>query len=214
LLISIPHDYPEVDKITLRDKSGRLFNGVTANQLILLFERLGFRLIEKWEVKRFAADNEISWISIFLKLESGDSVKPLDSIEAILNKDLKVATYKLVLFRALKEIATTNSKAVIWNPNGFVLLPIELVIEKWIEFYWHIFEFDDFIPQIQMKNKDCPKPFSFRNSLSKLINQYKSSGGLEGFHIDRMRLTLQPISFKDYGEVKSKIKSTIIKGPV
>jgi hypothetical protein len=214
LLISIPHNYPGIDEGTSRDKLGRLYNGLTANQIILLFERIGFKLIEKWEDKRYFDGKEFAWISILLKLESGDTNRPLDSIEAILNRDLKVATYKLALFRAFAEIATTNSKAVKWSPDGYVLLPIDLVVDKWIEYYWPIFEFDRFIPQIQKESEIYNKQVSFRQSLTRLIQQYKSSGGLDGFHIDRMRLTLQPISFKDYGEVKSKIKSTLIYGPV
>jgi len=214
LLISIPHYYSEIENESFRDNYGRLFNGVTANQLILLFERLGFRLIEKWKDEKYSEGNVIIWISILLRLESEDTIKPLDSIEAILNKDLKVATYKLALFRALAEIATTNSKAVNWNPQGYVLLPIDLVIDKWIEYYWPIFEFDHFIPQIQNESENYPRPVSFRESLLKLIEQYKHSGGLEGFHIDKMKFNLQPISFKNYGNVKSKIKSTIINGPV
>lgn len=214
LLISIPHYYVGINKITQRDSLGRLFNGVTANQVILLFERLGFRLIEKWEDKHSTEFGETIWVSILLKLESRTIIKPLDSIEAILNKDLKVATYKLALFRAFAEIATTNIKAVHWNPDGYVLLPINIVVDKWIEYYWPLFESDHFIPQIQKETKNYPRPVSFRGSLSKLINQYKSSGGYEGFHIDRMKLKLQTISLNDYGNVISKIKATIINGPV
>jgi len=214
LLISLPHIYPGIDNITLRDKYGRFYNGITANQLILLFERLGFRLIQKWEDKSSTGSDEIIWISILLRLDTGNCNRPLDSIEAILNKDLKVATYKLALFRALAEIATTNSKSVLWKPEGYVLLPIDLVIEKWIEYYWPIFESDQFIPQIQKESENYPRPVSFRESLSRLIEQYKTSGGLEGFHIDRMKLKLQTISLNDYGNVISKIKSTIINGPV
>jgi SAM-dependent methyltransferase len=214
ILLSIPHHYPGIDKMTLRDNSGRLYNGITANQLILLFERLGFKLIEKWEDRHIVQENELTWISILLRFESGNIIKPLDSIEAILNKDLKVATYKLALFRALAELATTNGKAGQWNPDGFVLLPIDLIIEKWIEYYWPIFEFDGFIPQIQKESENYPRQISFRQSLMKLIQQYKFSGGFNGFHIDEMRLKLQKVSLNDYGDVKSKIKSTIINGPV
>ncbi len=92
--------------------------------------------------------------------------------------------------------------------------PINIVVDKWIEYYWPLFESDHFIPQIQKETQNYPRPVSFRGSLSKLINQYKSSGGYEGFHIDRMKLKLQTISLNDYGNVISKIKATIINGPV
>jgi 2-polyprenyl-3-methyl-5-hydroxy-6-metoxy-1,4-benzoquinol methylase len=214
ILLSIPHFYPGINKNSLRDNNGRLFNGITANQLILLFERLGFRLIERWEDKPSDYGSDVVWNSILMKLESGNSIKPIDSIEAIMNKDLKVATYKLALFRALAEIATTNSKAVYWQPNGKVLLPIDLIIEKWIEYYWAIFESEDFIPQIQKENQNSVKPVAFRQALSKLIDQYKHSGGAEGYHVDTMRNKLQTMSIKDYGDAFRIIKSTLINGPI
>jgi SAM-dependent methyltransferase len=214
VLISIPLYYPGVDTAQLRDTAGRLFNGVTPNQLILLFERLGFRLIEKWQDRIEGNSKTIEWHTLCLKLEADGKARPLDSIESVLNKDQKVATYKLALFRALSEIATKNQKAVVWMPDGNVGLPIDLVADKWIEYYWSIFESEDFIPQIQNESLDYNRPVAFRESLTNLIEQYKQSGGLEGFIVDRSRLRLQVKSLEDYAKVNRIIKKTLIDGPI
>jgi SAM-dependent methyltransferase len=214
VLISIPLSYPEVDSARLRDAAGRLFNGVTSCQLILLFERLGFRLIEKWEDRIEGNSKTIEWHTLYLKIESSGKARPLDSIESVLNKDQKVATYKLALFRALSEIAIKNQKGVFWMPDGNVGLPIDLVSNKWIEYYWSIFASKDFIPQIQNESIDYNRPVAFRDSLTNLIEQYKQSGGLEGFIVDRSRLKLQVESLEDYAKVIRIIKKTLIEGPI
>ncbi len=215
ILFSIPKLYPGLDPITFRDSFGRLYNGVTLNQLALLFERLGFRLLETWEDNSEGAEGEpVVWQTALLRFDSKDFIRPLDTIESVLNRDQKVATYKLALFRAFAEIAMTNSKAVKWNSSGDVYLPVDLVIDKWIDYYWPIFESEIFIPQIQKEYPDYSRPVAFRKSLMNLINQYKSSGGYEGFRIDRVKLGNSPENFINYGMLRTQMKKTIINGPV
>jgi len=214
LLISIPNAYPNIDHDTNRDLHGRLFNGLSEGQLSLLLERNGFRLIERWEDKSSAVGQEFIWITLLMSYELADKSKPLDSIEAILNKDRKVTTYKLALFRALAEIASKNLNAVRWNEEGDVLLPVELVIDKWIEYYWPIFECEEFIPQLQKESLDSLKLVSFRKALTNLIDFFRHSGGYEAFHIDKMKLKFDTSLLGDIGQLKNNIKRTIINGPV
>ena len=48
LLLSIPKDRPGIDS-SGRDERGRLFTPLVPEALQLLFERLGFQRIGKWE---------------------------------------------------------------------------------------------------------------------------------------------------------------------
>jgi len=48
LLLSIPLHDPTIDPETKRDADGRLFNGVTPERLELLLERIGFKLLNRW----------------------------------------------------------------------------------------------------------------------------------------------------------------------
>ena len=49
---------------------------------------------------------------MLLAKEEGTSNRPLDTVEGVLNRDKKDATYKIALFRALAEIAQTNYNIV------------------------------------------------------------------------------------------------------
>jgi SAM-dependent methyltransferase len=209
-LFSIPNNYPIFDLKESRDASGRLYNGVTKNQLILLCERIGFRVIETWDDESVIDNTVVVWQTVLLKFNAGNDTRSLDSIEGIINNDQKVATYKLALFRALAELATTNPKAAKWSHSGVVLLPLDLVIDKWIDYYWKIFESEIFIPQIQNESETYSKPVSFRKLFNQLIIRYRNSGGYEGFNIDRLKLTLTPDHFEPYGSLRAKMKLTII----
>ena len=214
LLISIPKEYPNADAQTSRDQFGRLYNGLTAGQVSLILNRLGLRLLYRWEDVSAQNGIDIIWTTLFFTYEGQGKARAIDSIEAILNKDKKVATYKLALFRALAEVAGKNINSAKWKSEGYVLLPIELVVDKWIEYYWPIFESADFIPQIQRESIEYSRPVSFRKYLTRLTDHYKRSGGYEAFHIDKMKMKLNASILRDIGALKVSIKKTLIKGPI
>ena len=60
------------------------------------------------------------WTTLLFELRIGSALRPVDQIEGILNRDKKVATYKLALFRALAEIATQQPHIGHWHSNGDV----------------------------------------------------------------------------------------------
>ena len=49
-----------------------------------------------------------TWITLLFTLQSDQALRPIDQIEGAPNRDRKIATYKLALFRALCDIALTN----------------------------------------------------------------------------------------------------------
>ena len=143
LLISVPSNLPFAGN---RDSHGRLFNGVTPDNFQLIFERVGFRLRERWHDGDSLGRKERRWATLLFSLETADGVRSLDKIKGVLNKDKKTATYKLVLFRALAAIAMTRYNSAIWLPDRRVALPVELISEKWLEYYWPIVASHAFIP--------------------------------------------------------------------
>jgi 2-polyprenyl-3-methyl-5-hydroxy-6-metoxy-1,4-benzoquinol methylase len=82
LLISTPLQGPTVDRITLRDADGRLFNGVTPENLRFLFEKIGFRLLNRWDEEDSLGRPERRWATQLFALE-GSGSRSLDRIEAI-----------------------------------------------------------------------------------------------------------------------------------
>jgi SAM-dependent methyltransferase len=105
LLLSVPGERPGVDD-NHRDSQGRLFTPIDPDYLQLLYERIGFFLLQRWESEDALGRAGHSWKTFLFEARYPGGSRPLDQIEAILNRDRKTATYKLALFRALSEIAT------------------------------------------------------------------------------------------------------------
>jgi hypothetical protein len=144
LLISTPLEGPTVDAATHRDQRGLLFNDVTPENFQFLFEKVGFRQVNRWDSDDQLGRANRRWATQLFVLENHGS-HSLDKIEAILNRDRKDATYKPALFRALAELATTSYHSARWLPGGNVALPLDLISDKWLEYYWPLMESELFI---------------------------------------------------------------------
>ena len=82
-LFSIPLERPDIDP-TGRDLHGRLFTGLKPGYLELLCERLGFRLLRKWEnTYRGKGGLEFIWVNMLFQLTDSKQLRPIDRIEAV-----------------------------------------------------------------------------------------------------------------------------------
>jgi len=203
LLISIPL---QGEGATL-ESDGRLFNGVSPDQIELLFERIGFRLISRWDSEDALGRAGRQWASLLFELESRSGSRPIDTIESVLNKDRKVATYKLALFRSLAEIAVTNYNLAEWTHSGRIKVPISALADKWVEYYWPIIESDKNIPQ------NTGKPITFRTQLDDLVQYYKKLGGISSFSAEYRNGELSTEGNRLHRLLLQKVK-TAIKQPV
>jgi len=184
LRVSIPSERDDIDPKTHRDRDGRLFADLPPAKLQLLLERIGFSMRQQESVPDSLGRTGIRWaVMEFTKLdETGD--RPLHLVESILNRDKKDATYKLALFRALAEIAQTQCHLAAYLPDGKVKIPLSAVAEKWILYYWPIFESECFIPQRTNECKGGSLGVAIRKPLDALIQHFHGSGGLTGFYCD------------------------------
>jgi hypothetical protein len=144
----------------------------------------------------------------------GDGSRSLDKIEGILNRDKKDATYKPALFRALAELATTNYQAAAWLPEGKVSVPMALIADKWLEYFWPLLESQIFIPQKRGEKPGSSKPIAFRVAMNKLIAHYKNLGGLCGFSIDYRGNDLPNEGSQLHRKLHRVLCDTIRDGPV
>ena len=208
LLLSVPLQNSSVDPETRRDAEGRLFNGASPEQLELLFERIGFRLLKRWDTPDALHRTHRQWATLLFQLESSVGSRPIDTIESVLNKDAKVATYKLALFRSLAEIAVTNYKLAGWLESGKVKVPLVALAEKWIEYYWPIVEAEIYIPQT------TGRPMAFRKPLEELVQYYRSRGGLSAFSLEYRNADMDPEGYQLLKKLFSKLKQTIWQQPV
>jgi SAM-dependent methyltransferase len=214
LLLSIPKDRPGIDA-SGRDERGRLFITLIPEELELLFERLGFQRIGKWEDTDNLGRPGFSWTTLLFDLRSDQQLRPIDQIEGVLNRDRKVATYKLALFRALCDIALTNYHLAEWRPDGSVGIPVRAIAERWIYYYWPLFEGSvKFIPQIRGESRTCEKPVAFRGLLENLIASYQSCGGLNRFTLDYRSDQLNAGIRETTKRLITRLIRTILEGPV
>ncbi|MFA6294290.1 MAG: class I SAM-dependent methyltransferase, partial [Victivallales bacterium] len=167
LLLSVPLYDETIDSNTKRDTYGRLFNGITPENIQLIFERIGFCLISRWDSKDGLGREHRKWATLLFSLRNSGESRPIDTIESILNRDKKTATYKLALFRALAEIAITNYNLAQWQPGGKVKIPIRAVAEKWMEYFW---------PLLESKIKQTTgSPCAFGGTMEPLLEYYRGN---------------------------------------
>jgi len=213
LLISVPVKRSDTSELE-RDSNGRLFKTYPSAYLRLIFERLGFSLMDEWSNSDVMTRQGIEWVSLLFQLKSEANTRPIDQIEGILNHDKKTATYKFALFRALAEIATQTPNSVNWLSNGKVALPVSYIAEKWLQYYWPLIESKVFMPQINAEAPNSDKCIKFRRSLTALTTFYVKVGGYSAFRIERNKGVLSSDKQKLLKQVMSDIASAIVNGPV
>ena len=215
LLLSLPASRPDA-RAENRDINGRLFAPYTAEEISLLFERLGFQLIHRWDTDDSFGRGGIRWFTLLLARRDTGIQRPIDQIETILNRDRKEATYKLALFRALAEVATQEARTAVWCANGEVGIPIQRIAELWLQYYWPLLASHRFIPQSKAEAAGG-KPVKFRYSLESLIRQFAGQGihgGLTSWHLARTTQKLEPGLAAQLQVVLRSIAETIRDGPV
>ncbi|MCB1178091.1 MAG: methyltransferase domain-containing protein [Leptospiraceae bacterium] len=205
LLLSIPNER-EVDS-NYRDENNRLFYIYDPSFVQLLFERAGFQLTSKWNSGDSLGRQNLSWTTLIFELKYSSKLRPLDKIEQVLNRDSKTATYKFALLRSLCDISVNSLNSVQWLKGNIVGITIDLIVERWIKYYWFLFEETKFIPQHNAESKDNIK-IAFRNQLSELMNKYKKSGGYSAYLDKRFEDT------KEIDLLRRKIRYTIVEGPI
>jgi SAM-dependent methyltransferase len=151
LLLSFPVSRTGLDGQD-RDEFGRLFTAIDPDETQLLFERIGFALEEKWISEDGLGRVDQQWQVMRFRFKHQMGSRPIDLIEGVMNRDQRTATYKLALFRALAEIATTEFGQARWLGDGSVGIPIHALAEKWIQYYWPLVGSRTFIPQIWGEN--------------------------------------------------------------
>lgn len=106
------------------------------------------------------------------------------NISKIIERDSKSTTYKFGLLRGTIEIIQENSPFLNFK-DGRVYIPMGLLIEKWMIYYYPIFESETLIPQINGSSR-----LSFATQLNELISFYRQKGGLSVFYNDLKRNTI------------------------
>lgn len=217
-LVSVPARRSDVGP-NGRDAYGRLFHSVPPGELALLFERVGFRVVECWADEDSLGRADTGWSTfLFERLGEGEaaSARPLDRLEAVLRRDQKVATYKFALLRALADIAANRPRQVRWRGDGSVAVPIDEIAEQWIVYYWPLFDSPTFLPQMNGEAATVTHKLGFTMELDAMRARYARIGGLPAFLADRHgRLERRGgDASREHGRLLAKLRTAIRTGPV
>ena len=204
------------DLVDDRDRDGRLMKERPPEELQLLFERLGFRFVMKYETED-SLRRDIQWYSLVMQRSEGGLSRSVDEIETIISRDRKDATYKLALLRALCDIAQREHYMATWRVDGTVSVPMGLIAEKWLFYYWPLIERDPpegpvAIPQ--KRGREINVQIKFRKSMLELIRFYRPHGGLSAMCRDFKSESVPREGLGLMDKALREIAETIRRGPV
>jgi len=134
----------------------------------------------------------------------------LKNINQIIERDSKDTTYKFALLRATIEVIQEKSpyqKIV----NNRVVLPVGLLILKWLEYYYPIIEKE--FPQRNGDNLDS-FTLSFRSLFKDITDFYKLRGGLSVFYSELVRGNLPDEIEDTVFQLCKKLRDTIKDQPM
>lgn len=132
-------------------------------------------------------------------------------ISTILERDSKSTTYKFALLRGVIDIIQDNSPFIELR-NGRAYMPLGLLVEKWILYYYPIFDSDNqlFIPQIN----GAGKKLRFQIRFEDFIQKYSKRGGFSAFYND-LRGKGLPSDFQaDFEKLIHEIRDTVATMPM
>lgn len=138
------------------------------------------------------------------------------TLNTIIEQDKAVTSFKYALLRGTIEICQQYSHLARVDADGRIWYPLGLLVERWILYYYPLFEHERFIPQLNGE-KDLSKPskkVQFRKELTAVIEYYRLNGGFSAFYSDYRRGTLPDELQKTMRELIRKTRAAITEGPI
>ncbi len=212
VLVSIPSGGRTLDAEGY-DRDGRLYTAIPAGELRLLFERCGFATIGSWSDDDSLGRSGMVWHTLLFELESSGGTRPLDLVEGVLSqREKKVATYKLALFRALCEIALTQPRLATWLAGDRVAVPLDAIATRWVRYYWPLFASGRFMPQMNGERRATGHRLGFTRELETLMTHY-GRARLPAYLVDEGNGALDPATARHRKSLLSKLVRVIRQGP-
>lgn len=137
--------------------------------------------------------------------------KAIQEIATIIQRDSKNTTYKFALLKATIEIIQEYDHFAAIR-KGRVTFPLGLIILKWLEYYYPIFEFHQFVPQKKADSKQ--KSLAFRQLFNELIERYHSGLGYLQLEKDLITGDLDEKTSVLIFQLIRKLRDTIVKMPM
>lgn len=136
------------------------------------------------------------------------------TINTIIERDSKDTTYKFALLRGVIEISQ-EYQHMAHESGDRVSLPLGLLMEKWLLYYYPLIESREFLPQLHGEKPDSfHKRISFRPQYKEVTDYYAGKGGFSVFYNDYVNGTIPLEISPVVRELLGKIKTTITTMPM
>jgi hypothetical protein len=137
------------------------------------------------------------------------------TINTIIERDSKDATYKFALLRGAIEISQEYSPLK-KESGDLVTFPLGLLIEKWLLYYYPVIESREFLPQRHGESPGAThQHISFRPAFKKITDYYADrDGGFSAFYNDYVTGTIASEIAPDAALLINKIKTTLTTMPM
>ncbi len=130
------------------------------------------------------------------------------NINKIIERDIKVSTYKFALLRGVIDIVQDNSPYMtirddrVWFPTG-------LLIEKWLLYYYPILESTQSIPQIYGSAN-----LAFESHFRKIIDFYARGLGFSAFYNDLRNMGIPDAIQPEFIDLVRSMQRTVTGMPM
>lgn len=131
------------------------------------------------------------------------------NISKIIERDSKSTTYKYALLRGTIDIIQDNSPFIEIS-NDVVEIPLGLLIEKWMVYYYPILDSNFIIPQINGMNSKL----AFQTKFLAIIKYYNNYGGLSAFYNDIRIKGISKEIKKEFYDLVKELKTNIVRNPM
>lgn len=132
----------------------------------------------------------------------------LANISKIIERESKTSTYKFALLRGVIDIIQDNSPFIIVEGDR-VVFPTGLLVEKWLLYYYPIFDSQLSIPQIGGETE-----LAFGKQFMEFTNKYKLRGRFSAFYNDLKNKGIPSHLQDDFKALAGKIRDTVTKMPM
>ncbi len=130
----------------------------------------------------------------------------------MIKNEKKSSSYKFALLRATVEVSLEYPHLIVEDGEKSII-PLGLIIEKWILYYYPIVESEEFIPQLSGERDDS-RQLAIRPLLHAMTTAYSSIGGLPRYFDSYMRNKDITKDFPQFPDLVKKIRNTIVDQPM
>jgi hypothetical protein len=135
------------------------------------------------------------------------------TINTIIERDSKDATYKFALLRGAIEISQEYSHLK-HDAGGRVAFPLGLLVEKWLLYYYPLIAGPEFIPQKNGESEHSRYRIAFRGAFRKVTEYYNANGGFSAFYNDYVNGTIPSDISPVFRDLVADLKTTITSMPM